>query len=222
MLTKIKSFVILTVLVSLGGCDLAAPGETNDGFQAGAGDTFGTLHGEEGDFSIRQNQEGELSTIESIDEDTGQIEDVISLPQGDIPLQIDTSDGSMTLEFDADSIVLSVTNDSELAALFGEGDLVVQVGWDKLESLSNISTAQEEDNCAWNRDFLDYLCNLFSDLELESVIQAVVDHYAQEGVGDLFPEEVVSDFLNKYFDSIIRFCDSWQDYRDSGGDPCAE
>ena len=167
--TKSAMFGLLLALVTVAGlsCSTASTPQETEGFEAGTGDSFGTLNDPDaGTFEIGMGQDGAISSInvEAVDGTSG---GEVSLPSADDPSLSIIADTGGTLEItqQGDTATLSL-DDPELATLMGQQQIEVTLDGaaaggviDALSLFLSASQArlatQSASGCAENRKFID-------------------------------------------------------------------
>lgn len=232
--TKSAMFgMILASVATAGlGCGGTPTQQVTDGFEAGTGDTFGTLtDADAGSFEINMNEDGAVTGI-TIEGSNGESGGEVALPTADDPaLAVTASDGSsISFTQDGESTAV-VINDAELEQLIGESSLVLSLDGAEAGGLNDVlfgflntartrNPAQDIPECEQLRDFVDNFCLLIGLLDASTLTQLIYDQLPGS-VTDQLTIEQLETLIIKYMDVVEGFCTAWSEYRDTN-DPCEQ
>ena len=232
--TKSAMFGLLLASVTAVGlsCSTASTPQETEGFEAGTGDTFGTLtDSDAGLFAINMNEDGAVSGI-TIEGSTGESGGEVSLPTADDPSLAVTAPDSGSIAFTQDGESTSVViNDAELEQLTGQSSLELSLAGAEAGGITDVlfgflttartrNPAQDIPECEKVRDFVDDFCLLIGLLDVNTLTQLIYEQLP-ESVSDQLTFEQLESLITKYMDVVEGFCTAWNEYRDSG-DPCEQ
>ncbi len=207
---SVLAFAILPVL-GAGGC---SPIPFDAGFSPSADDNvMGTLVDDRGSFTFILNPE--TGNIQRIDADNG----TITPPTDgqDLSVARDTG-GSLTVSPEgASDVIVAVRGDPIV------GDLDLQVDRTSLSGLAPLvrANAQATATCADNQGFLDDTCTTANAIDVDEIVSLIRADLESRGQ-DVPASDAFRALLVFYLEPFLDCCLAWVEYRNGGGDACAE
>jgi hypothetical protein len=193
---------------------------TEEQFEPSTDDgALGTLKSSDGvtRFEMKTNDDGEIETVEASGVKDGN-DGSFTLPTADSnSMSITSADGGM-VTIDFDELTTIHIQEGAFDQTF-QLDASQLAGFD-LGALSRGTLQSRDDKCSVGVTKVDAACGLLDPFNLDDVQTLIMEEL--DASGNAFPgaEELISDFLHKYLDMIVGFCDDWTKYRGDGGQPC--
>ena len=201
----------LLPVLAVGGC---SPIPFDAGFQPSADENvLGTLVDDRGSFTFNLNPE--TGNIQRIDADNG----TITPPTDGQDLSIArNTGGSLTVSPEgASDVIVAVRGDPIV------GDLDLQVDRTSLSGLAPLvrANAQATATCADNQGFLDDTCTTANAIDVDEIVSLIRADLESRGQ-DVPASDAFRALLVFYLEPFLDCCLAWVEYRNGGGDACAE